>query len=182
MKMKTMKKPIYKIYDDYLDRGPFHNIQSIFFGNSIEWIYNEHKVNYTDDDLYNFQFVHKFWEQTKGVVSPHWSVLTPLVRKLDPALFIRVKANMVPFQKDIVEYGKHVDTHYKATTAIFYLNTNNGYTCFTDGSKVESVANRLVTFPSHYLHAGTTCTDEKVRGVLNLNYVEKKDIQFEKEI
>ena len=56
-------------------------------------------------------------------------------------------------------------------TSILYLNTNNGYTRFEDGTKVESVANRMVTFPNQMMHTGTTTTDSEYRLVLNLNYV-----------
>ena len=57
------------------------------------------------------------------------------------------------------------------TSAIFYLNTNNGYTKFEDGTIISSIENRLVTFPSTMLHTGTSCTDTKYRLVLNLVYV-----------
>ena len=50
------------------------------------------------------------------------------------------------------------------------MNTNNGYTKFEDGSIVESVANRIVTFPANMKHLGTSCTDEKTRVVINFNY------------
>ena len=56
-------------------------------------------------------------------------------------------------------------------TAIFYINTNNGYTYFEDGQKIESIENRMVMFPSNIPHAGATCTDEDRRVVLNLNYL-----------
>ena len=59
------------------------------------------------------------------------------------------------------------------TTSIFYVNTNNGYTKFEDGTKVESVANRMVTFPTNMKHTGTSCTDEKMRIVINFTYFEK---------
>ena len=39
-----------------------------------------------------------------------------------------------------------------------------------DGTKVESIGNRLVTFDSHIKHSGTSCTDQKYRLVLNMNY------------
>ena len=54
------------------------------------------------------------------------------------------------------------------------MNTNNGYTKFEDGTKVESVANRLVTFPASMMHTGTSCTDKKIRIVINFNYMEYK--------
>ena len=58
----------------------------------------------------------------------------------------------------------------QSSTSIFYVNTNNGYTKFEDGTKVESVANRMVTFPANMKHTGTSCTDEKIRVVINFNY------------
>ena len=51
------------------------------------------------------------------------------------------------------------------------MNTNNGYTEFEDGTKVESVANRFVSFPEKMKHRGTSCTDKKTRIVININYL-----------
>ena len=59
----------------------------------------------------------------------------------------------------------------KATTSIFYLSTNNGYTEFEDGSTVDSVQNRLVTFPTTTLHRAVGQTDTETRIVLNFNYI-----------
>ena len=58
----------------------------------------------------------------------------------------------------------------KWTVSIFYINTNNGYTKFEDGTIVKSFANRLLTFPSNLKHCGTSCTDERTRVVINFNY------------
>ena len=76
-------------------------------------------------------------------------------------------------------------TTYKLipVTGIFYIGSNNGCTVFKRGDKVETVANRLVLFDSQLSHAGTSCTDESVRIVLNLNYVPnnalgKEDLYF----
>ena len=51
------------------------------------------------------------------------------------------------------------------------MNTNNGYTKFEDGTTVKSEANRMVTFPASMRHLGTTCTDQKIRVVINFNYL-----------
>ena len=59
------------------------------------------------------------------------------------------------------------------TTSIFYVNTNDGYTLFEDGTKVESVANRMLSFPANMRHTGTTCTDQQIRIVINFNYFKK---------
>ena len=36
--------------------------------------------------------------------------------------------------------------------------------------KVESIANRMVTFPNEYRHSGTTCTDVDRRVAVNICY------------
>lgn len=183
MKPNLMKKPAYNITDEYLERGPFHQLQSLFLGNgTIPWDFNEHKVWKDDNSIHNFQFVHTFFRGDVGLKSSHYSQITPLLKKIDPAVWIRIKANMVPYNDKIIEFDLHTDTEYKCTTAVYFLNTCDGYLYFKDGSKVETIANRLVTFPSWYLHAGTTCTDDKVRCVLNLNFIEKRHLKYEKEI
>jgi hypothetical protein len=58
----------------------------------------------------------------------------------------------------------------KHKTAIFYINTNNGYTEFNDGTKVDSVENRMLIFPSKLSHRAVAQTDEDQRIVINFNY------------
>ena len=57
------------------------------------------------------------------------------------------------------------------TTGIYYVNTNDGYTVFEDGTKIDSVANRICIFPYYLKHSGTTCTNANRRIALNINYV-----------
>ena len=86
---------------------------------------------------------------------------------------MRIKANVHARTHKIIEHGLHIDfQHPEMETAIYYVNTNNGYTMFENGTKVESVANRLVVFPTEMFHSGTTCTDEPRRVVINFNYVQ----------
>ena len=56
------------------------------------------------------------------------------------------------------------------TALIFYLNTNNGYTKFEDGTVVKSIANRLLTFPTLCKHTSSSCTDVEARVNINFNY------------
>ena len=100
--------------------------------------------------------------------------ILPILRKLDAKAIYSVKANCNVRTQNIVRHGFHVDvpTNYDSKTAILYINTNNGYTEFENGERVESVANRLVLFDSELKHTGTTCTDQQRRVVLNLNYID----------
>jgi hypothetical protein len=62
-----------------------------------------------------------------------------------------------------------------ASTGILYLNDNNGYTVFEDGTRVQSAANRFVEFDASLRHTGASCTDAPYRLVLNLNWLGAKD-------
>ena len=65
----------------------------------------------------------------------------------------------------------HVDYEFPCMSGLFYLNTNDGYTKFEkDNLKVESIANRFVSFPTHLSHASSSCTNDKVRYNINFNY------------
>jgi hypothetical protein len=105
--------------------------------------------------------------------------MSPILEKINSVSMWRIKANLLTRTPNIVENEFHIDIGdlidkpeklAQWTTSIFYVNSNNGYTKFENGSIVESVANRMVTFPSNMKHTGTSCTDEQTRIVINFNY------------
>ena len=111
--------------------------------------------------------------------SPFLKELEPILELIKTMSIFKIKANLLTRTSNIVENSFHVDMAdlkefpeklKQWTTSIFYVNTNNGYTKFENGTKIESVANRMVTFPAHIKHTGTSCTDEKIRVVINFNY------------
>lgn len=134
-------------------------------------------------DLHNYQFVHSLYDIKQSsryaYMSECLSWIDPIVERINPSKLLRAKINLNPITDRIVSHDYHTDYSdpnilAHATTAIFYLNTNNGYTLFDTGNddKIDSVANRLITFPATARHTGTTCTDTPFRLVLNLNYFE----------
>jgi len=60
-------------------------------------------------------------------------------------------------------------TDLKHYTAIFYVNSNNGYTELMSGKTVDSIENRLFVFDANEVHTGTTSTDDH-RIVINYNF------------
>ena len=92
---------------------------------------------------------------------------------LDAIATLRVKVNATP--KNAPDQEWHTDWQICTPnkTCVLYLNTNNGYTEFEDGTKVESVANTAVIFDSNLKHRGVPATDVDRRLVLNVNYFEK---------
>lgn len=168
----------YEIYDNFLDKNDFNDIKNIFLSNEFPWYYFNFKVyrdiNLQNENKYNFQFMHTLYDnyEPRSMV---FQYLYPLIKKINPASLIRIKANLTPVTDNRVTYDYHIDqSDIICKTAVYYINSNNGKTVFQNGNSVDSVENRLLVFNSDMLHAATTCTDEKVRCVLNLNYFERQ--------
>jgi hypothetical protein len=166
-----------KIEDNFLDQTAFNELQAFMMGSDCGWHYNDFKVNNKDID--KFQFVQIFYIHASPS-SPDLVKLKSIIDIINPIAVIRIKANLLTKTPNIIENEFHIDLNdlseeklKQVTTSIFYVNTNNGYTKFEDGTKVESVANRMITFPSNMKHTGTSCTDEKTRIVINFNYFSK---------
>ena len=57
----------------------------------------------------------------------------------------------------------HVDMNYSHSGAILSLNTCDGYTKLKDGTKIDSVANRILLFDASEEHCSTTTTNVPAR-------------------
>jgi len=157
-------------YDNFLEHEDFLKIKNKMLSPEFPWFYNSF-VDDENEDTGNYQFTHTFYKQPNGNNSEHIHILNPLFQKLNAQLLVRVKANMNPRSIN-PELGKfHKDVKWNnCHTAIYYVNDNNGYTEFEDGTIIDSVENRVVIFNSDMLHTGRNCTDENVRVIINLNY------------
>lgn len=160
-----------EIIDNFLPLETFVNIRNMFLSNEFPWYWSESKIyGMPEDDLYNHQMVHTFYEDNK--VYSQWRI-DPLIQNLNPKALVKIKANLTVKMEKKYKYGFHKDNEWgqlNCNTAIYYVNNNDGYTFFENGDKIESVANRMVIFNSDHLHTGTSCTDQKRRVVVNFNY------------
>lgn len=163
------------VLDDFLHRDLFLSIRQALLAPAFPWEQSAILSAKEAGDLepaYNEQLVHGFYLRKPGVFlqSPQLPLVMPIVERLRPTELLKVKVNMTTRKQRHVEYGLHVDTRRPgATTAIFYLNGNDGYTVFEDGEKVASVENRMVVFDAARRHTGASCTDADYRLVLNIN-------------
>ena len=183
-----------KIEDDYLPSSELKKIEELFvphplglITSSIPWEFGMIE----DPDLGNkishdnYHLCHHIYHSsspTTGVdpiVSSSAHVIIPIFfSKLDSIGILRIKSNLLMRTSEIIPHRFHTDyttnppsnRYDKVTTSIYYINSNDGYTEFEDGTRIESVANRLVTFPQYMKHRGTTCTDQPFRTVINFNY------------
>lgn len=172
----------YKIIDNLLPESLAENIKrnliSHEFGQTFPWYYLDSVVsekNKENDNLYNYQFTHLFY-LNGAQTSPHLTLLQPIIDYLNPEAIIKIKSNLNPRTNVRHTFEYHVDFERKSSdrkTAIYYVNTNDGVTILEDGTEIESVANRLLIFNQNTRHTGTTCTNQKIRCLINLNYIEQ---------
>ena len=166
-----MEKVI-RVIDDYLLTPDFYTLKASLLAPEFDWHFCPKIIEGPVLDLPEptYQLVHIFYLDN-APYSDKLSILNPLFRRLPINSLVRIKANLNPQVFKQEPTGFHCDfDNMNSTTAIFYLNTNNGYTLFEDGSKIESVENRLVLFPTSFKHSGVGCTDSPYRLVVNINY------------
>jgi len=174
-----------EVIDNFLPEDVFLPIQDVLMSNSFPWFYNNQTVYDGITDAYDYQFTHNFFisDEQYGLLkqsSSFCDIILPIVEQLDCFSLLRVKGNLRTLYKgsqDKQSIYYHRDFDEDSTTAIFYINTNNGYTIFKEAKqKVECVANRLVRFNTRLEHAGVSSNNEKQRVVINFNYIENQNI------
>ena len=163
------------VIDNFLFEEYFRDLHNIMMGNEFPWYYNDF-ITYdpaitpdlAESSESMFQYIHIFY---KTQPTDSFYLICPLLECLNARVVYRLKANQNPVDggKQLGDY--HVDTDIENTlTSILYINTNDGYTKFEDGTIVESVENRLVTFDSRMKHVGFGCKKYKRRVLININY------------
>lgn len=164
-----------KVFDNLLHKKESNLLLNILISDVFPWHYGTKVVRSEDsscNELDDYQFCNVIYDNMKPNSVDGFNLVTPILDKaiLRIVSLIRIKANLLPRRDRIIKHGLHTDVLYPCTTGIYYANSCNGYTEFEDGTIVESVQNRFVTFPSTMKHTGTTCTDAKSRVVINFNY------------
>ena len=171
-----------EVIDNFLPDTFFKDLQTLMMGYYFPWYYNNFTVGsdvIRQDEIYKvkkkslYQFVHTFYDirsPWNGVASDLCNNVEPVCEFLRVNRLYRIKANLNPRSIVHRSTGWHTDGFDCPKTAVFYLNTNNGYTKFKKGGKIKSVENRIIIFDSNKEHAGYTCTNENTRVVMNFNY------------
>ena len=158
-----------EVIDDFLPNNQFKGIERTLMGDLMPWYFNPYVVYEGDGKC---QFTHVFYNTAppwNGKSSPLFDLWMPCIQKLKCHGLNRIKANLTQRTVFHRKSQHHIDIK-DMLTAIFYINTCNGYTRFKGGSNVKSVANRMVIFDSNLLHSGVTCTNGQVRVVVNFNF------------
>lgn len=155
---------MFEIFDDFLEETEFLKIKNSILNSEFSWNLTPNVSNLQENlkITSSYYFTHLF---------EYYEIFGALLEKLSPSKIIRIKANLYPSTEKIEKHSNHIDYDYENIGAIYYLNTNNGLTILEDTVEVESVRNRLLLFDGSKLHCSTTCTDDKCRVNINMNFV-----------
>ena len=157
-----------KIIDNFLPQDYFVHLQRIMTDHNFPWLYNAEVAN-SGEIQDHFYFTHNLFQDFQPT-SSIFEEFVPFFKQLEMNAMVRARALLYANQGKQIVHEKHIDFKFPHKTAVFYMNTNNGYTEFEDGTKVESVENRIVFFDGSIPHNSSTCTDQKIRVVMSINY------------
>ena len=163
------------IIDNAMSQSEFVLAQRTFFERNIPWFYEESQTHKFSDDSYFWHCMYGKTEEGKDAIgqpcSEAFPLFFPLLQRLECNSLINMRANLLINRgpKKSIPHVDRFSSDMSHKTAIFYMNTCNGKTVI-DGTEVDSVENRLVTFPSDTMHYVIHQTDEDRRIVININY------------
>jgi len=160
----------YKIVYDFLPRDEYLNLRNFLFSPTFPWYFHPEVVSYGDvTDANSHAFMHTFYDKHR-INSQFFECIETFLDKLDIKSLVRSKVNLYTSTSELVEHKMHKDATFSMKGAIYYLNSNDGYTKLSNGNKIESVENSILLFDPSTEHCSTNCTDEKARCTLIFNY------------
>ena len=169
-----------KIIDNFLTDNDFNLLVSNTVGRN-----DGHQVQFrVVSNVENFGAIEENWSwyminmlylkdtPQNDICGKIYEMFVPKFKKLaNFKTMIRIKMNAYPYTNVVKEHKEHIDFNYEHIGAVFSLNTCDGYTKFSDGTKVESVANRIVFFDASKYHQSTTTSNAKLRYNINFNFL-----------
>lgn len=162
----------YKCIKNFLTKDEYDNFYNTINDNHFPWFYNDRQVGYDNYDRFFFSHT-LFYEEKEN--SSYCNLIDVFIKKLKIKKLLSARLNLVT--KDSSEkYTSHlhVDNHVKkAKTAIYYVNTNNGFTFLKADKNIKVLCeeNKIFIFDSRIEHCAISQTDTNKRVVLNLNYL-----------
>jgi len=87
-----------RVEDNFLPKDQFEPLQEWFVNSRSDfqncpWMYCPYVIGPDGDHPDDFQFIHLFWFPNRGVVSEHVNVIAPIMQKINPSIWVRIKAN-----------------------------------------------------------------------------------------
>ena len=154
------------IIENYVDAESFKQLNIDLNSKHFPWFWVK-KIE-GENNIHNYHFSHHFYVNNRICSDWFSSIEKSFLLLLKPKGLIRIKANLnVQTEKQFL-FEEHRDQDFDCKVAIFYLNSNDGYTLINN-KKIKSVKNRMLFFNNEW-HSSSTTTNQPNRIVINFNY------------
>ena len=189
-----------KVIDNFLSQSEFEILCKNTIEREdlqLTFVSNINNLSTNSEDYWSWYLIHMVYSKTASpksflmdvagfqevesspLAEPQSEIYTNICDKFVPRFkqvanfrnLIRIKINAYPYTNIVKEHKDHIDSDFKHTGAVFSLNTCDGFTKFSDGTKVESVANRIVFFDASKFHHSSTTSNAKLRYNINFNFL-----------
>jgi hypothetical protein len=180
---------MYKIIDNFLSKEDHKNILNIMTSSNFFWnlspfiTCSQEKFNffnaYMTHNFYNIldmkynKKVNICYDNDQKIItkSKFMYLIDCITDKIKFNEIIRIKGNLYFWSEKLKYHEQHKDYEDESIKGcVYFVNDNDGYTVLENGTKIESVSNRILFFDSSKMHNSTNCTNQKYRITINLNY------------
>lgn len=158
-----MENNQYQIIDNLLEKEDFESLCSTILDKNFLWSIN----NSQESDTLFLELLHYTNHQP---LSEFYNEVVPIMRKVQMLGLVEVKSNLYFGNTYTQSFKKEKQYDFSVGTAIYYINSNDGYTMLEDGSKIESKENRILLFENSNWYYETNCTDNSCRVNITFNY------------
>ena len=162
-----------QVIDNFLPKEEFKKLQDLVILNIPYFFQPNINSGHTKDrnDCYLTHVLYNYGHYPRIVSDNYFPEFKILSDKLQIKSLIRMKLNLYPRTDKLEKHMPHTDYSYSHKACIFSFNTCDGGTILHDGRMIESVENRALLFDASYQHSSTSCTNEKARFNLNINFI-----------
>jgi hypothetical protein len=169
----------HEVIDNFLEPREFNALRDSILDIAFPWFAytgvteakfgKDGRLSQALAEEHHWAFFHLFYQNYQPN-SNHFNSLASLIEKLEIQALLRIKANLYPRTTEVVEHDFHYDFAEPHKSALFSLNTNNGFTILGNGKKIKSIENRILLFDASELHKSTTCSDKNFRANIVINW------------
>ena len=172
----------FEIVENFLDQDNLNQLKIFFMSPRSQWRFKDSLVSKNPDNqkkdgyfVHNFRDIHPITFKDVLPISPNYNVLFNFMEKLKNKVnfrqILRIRASLFTRRENLKADTFHVDYPINHKVCIFYINSNNGYTLFKTGEKIDSIENRLLIFDGTKEHATVVQTDKSARYIININFL-----------
>ena len=174
-----------RVIDNFLPEEDFKELQDLIVFNYDFPLYFQKSVNsyqgnpqVSAEEPWNWYAIHilycdgNYGDISKNYYEGIFKLFVPHLKKTGMyRSMMRMKVNMYPGTETLREHYPHADYPFAHNAGLFSLNTCDGFTKLVDGTKIDSVENRMLLFDGSSLHNSSTTTNAPARFNINFNFL-----------